>query len=242
MLLDFWQGNHSITSLYLQTWTKTDTDAVVVWDLTGDTQTEAICHKGISLNAKNAFSSAKDVFFFFLPVSICLFVGWFVSTIIQTLLNRFPQNCEGGWVFFSLSLTFSISTFPRESRLDLNERNQVYLVGWYLWESAEGVSWALEEVCTQPVKSVVNNLLKPMQRRTKQVLFVQLLTFISSHLVRNVLWVSFYHNNCIYLPRRICFHLFLFNCWLVGLSAPLHKNYWMDFHETWPREKTFTPE
>lgn len=73
--------------------------------------------------------------------------------------------------------------------MDLNERNQVYLGGWYLWESTKGVSWALEEVCTLPVKSVVNDLLEPMQRRTKQVLFVQLLTFISSHLGRNVLWV-----------------------------------------------------
>ena len=28
----------------------------------------------------------------------CRFVGWFVSSITQTLLNRFPWNLKGGWV------------------------------------------------------------------------------------------------------------------------------------------------
>lgn len=32
-------------------------------------------------------------------------------------------------------------------------------------------------------------------------------------------------------PWKLCFHQYL--CWLVGLWAGLHTNYWKDFYETW---------
>ena len=34
----------------------------------------------------------------FSPMSVCLFVGWFVSSITQKLLNGFQQILEGGRV------------------------------------------------------------------------------------------------------------------------------------------------
>lgn len=36
------------------------------------------------------------------------------------------------------------------------------------------------------------------------------------------------------LPRRLCFSpMWVFLCFLVGLSAGLHRNHWPDFHNTW---------
>lgn len=36
--------------------------------------------------------------FAWVNLAVCLFVSWFVSRITETLLSRFPQNVDGGWV------------------------------------------------------------------------------------------------------------------------------------------------
>ena len=108
----------------------------------------------------------------FSPVSVDWLAGWFVSRIMQKLLNRFPWNLDGGkrpgyvkvmlrrikgeiQVFFVLFFHFlqccktarvtflDFHSFLREQCMDLDKKIQAYLAGMCLWVSTFNIMFAM---------------------------------------------------------------------------------------------------